>query len=385
MIRVAFLLENHNWMGGVNYLRNLLSALALLPEAKIVPVLFVGTKTPIDIINNFEKIEIIQTKFLDSGSIFSFIRKAINKLFGRKDPLFAIYLACNKIRVLSHSGPLWQLCNVKTIGWIGDFQHIHLPHFFSDKELEFRNKIFYEICNSCNCVLVSSKTALKDLESFDPSSISKSAVLQFVPEIDLRYEILSLSQLKRKYKIPDQYFYLPNQFWKHKNHKVVIEALAVLLERNIYTTIVLTGNKDDYRHPDHYEQLIAYAKRLKVLKYFKQLGIVPYADVLSLMHHSIAVINPSLFEGWSSTVEEAKALNKLILLSDLPVHIEQNPVNRVFFPPSDSQALSSVMNNILIENLQLQTDHQVINLSETYYLERIIFAEKYQSIVLNLV
>lgn len=45
----------------------------------------------------------------------------------------------------------------------------------------------------------------------------------------------------------------------------------------------------------------------------------------TLMKHAIAIINPSLFEGGSTTVEEAKSLLKVIILSGIPVHREQNP------------------------------------------------------------
>ena len=38
---------------------------------------------------------------------------------------------------------------------------------------------------------------------------------------------------------------------------------------------------------------------------------------------SVALLNPSHFEGWSTTVEEARALGVPMLLSDLDVHLEQ--------------------------------------------------------------
>ena len=31
----------------------------------------------------------------------------------------------------------------------------------------------------------------------------------------------------------DQFFYLPNQFWVHKNHLTVFKAVKILLEKNI--------------------------------------------------------------------------------------------------------------------------------------------------------
>lgn len=46
------------------------------------------------------------------------------------------------------------------------------------------------------------------------------------------------------------------------------------------------------------------------------LGLVPRSDVIALMRYSISLINPSFFEGWSTTVEEAKSMGKQIILSE---------------------------------------------------------------------
>jgi glycosyltransferase involved in cell wall biosynthesis len=54
------------------------------------------------------------------------------------------------------------------------------------------------------------------------------------------------------------------------------------------------------------------------------LGLINYVDVLFLMRSCVAVLNPSRFEGWSSTVEEAKSMGKRLILSSIPVHREQD-------------------------------------------------------------
>jgi hypothetical protein len=61
------------------------------------------------------------------------------------------------------------------------------------------------------------------------------------------------------------------------------------------------------------------------------------------MRQSLAVIQPSLFEGWSTVVEEVKSLGKTILLSDLPVHREQNPPSAEYFNPMDAVSLAEKM------------------------------------------
>ena len=67
---------------------------------------------------------------------------------------------------------------------------------------------------------------------------------------------------------------------------------------------------------------------------------------MSLMKNSIAVINPSLFEGWSSTIEQAKSYGKKIILSNIKVHKEQNPKGAEYFHPANANQLSKILLNI---------------------------------------
>ena len=51
-----------------------------------------------------------------------------------------------------------------------------------------------------------------------------------------------------------------------------------------------------------------------------------------------AIVNPSRFEGWSTAVEEAKAIGVPMILSDLAVHREQaGDVARLFNPDNAAQ------------------------------------------------
>ena len=71
--------------------------------------------------------------------------------------------------------------------------------------------------------------------------------------------------------------------------------------------------------------------------------MIPYNDVIHLMYASCAVINPSFFEGWSTTVEEAKSLKKDLIVSNLRVHIEQLKENARFFNPDSYEELSNIL------------------------------------------
>ena len=73
------------------------------------------------------------------------------------------------------------------------------------------------------------------------------------------------------------------------------------------------------------------------------MGLVPKFDQIQLMRRSIAVVQPSLFEGWSTLVEDARLLGKPMILSNLPVHLEQNPPYSAFFEVNSPEDLAKLL------------------------------------------
>jgi len=144
--------------------------------------------------------------------------------------------------------------------------------------------------------------------------------------------------------LPDEpWFHVPNQFWQHKNHKLILEALALLYKSGNAPLVLATGKEEDPRNPDYVLELKTRLDEEGLRERFRLLGQIPYIDMMGLMLHAVAVINPSRFEGWSTTVEEAKAFGKKILLSDIAVHREQNPSRGLFFDVVNEQKLSDLM------------------------------------------
>ena len=67
------------------------------------------------------------------------------------------------------------------------------------------------------------------------------------------------------------------------------------------------------------------------------LGLVPRQEQLSMMKYAQAVIQPSLFEGWSTVIEDAKSLQVPVIASDLPIHREQLGDKGRYFNPEDAK------------------------------------------------
>ena len=156
-----------------------------------------------------------------------------------------------------------------------------------------------------------------------------------------------MNHLLEKYNITQPYFIVSNQFYKHKNHIVVYEAIKSLRDEWKDFQVVLTGKEEDYRNPGYITQLKELVKNNELEEHVRTLGVIPRADQLGLMKYSTAVIQPSKFEGWSTVVEDAKSLQKQILLSNIAVHIEQMNENAYYFEPDSSEQLKTLMHSLL--------------------------------------
>lgn len=228
-------------------------------------------------------------------------------------------------------------------GWIPDFQHYHLPHLFSEEEIASRNAWHRAVAQNAPVVVLSSQMAQQDFAHLYPEAASRSTVLNFATSLDPAWFQLDPKLTQETYQLPDRFFLVSNQFWKHKDHAVIIEALALLKQKGIQPTVVCTGNTLDPRHPDYYHQLVEHIAALGLTEQIRILGMIPRLDQIQLMRRCQAVIQPSRFEGWSTVVEDARTLGKPMLLSDFPVHLEQNPPHSKFFQQGNVVQLAELM------------------------------------------
>src|SRR6185436_9938567 len=137
--------------------------------------------------------------------------------------------------------------------------------------------------------------------------------------------------------------YLPNQFWVHKNHRVVLEALAILKQRGVNAVVAASGSREESRKSDYFDALSREIADRGIEANFRYLGLIPLAHVYALLRSSRALINPSRFEGWSTTVEEAKSFGVPMILSDIPVHREQAGEQADYFNVDDAVSLANFL------------------------------------------
>lgn len=339
------------WTGGLHYLRNLFAAMRSLEEPLQPEIsLLVPPKLSRDSYGLLEPY-LDRLLYMPAGPTRSW---KLNHWYARAREWLGIappvlsYLRTQSVACLFSTEEYGPHFAMPLLTWIPDFQHHRLPEMFPDDERRERDRRYRRIEQYATRVIVSSRDALNDWARFAPEAMSKARVLSFVAQVPAEVYSADPVWICNHYHLPQRFFYLPNQFWKHKNHQVVLRALDLLHAQHPEIVVVCTGNTRDYRHSQHFAQLQDMIAAKQLATNFIILGAVPHEHVLQLMRQSLAVLQPSLFEGWSTPVEEAKSIGKSIIISDLPVHREQDPPAAAFFDPHDPEQLAHCLKDVFV-------------------------------------
>ena len=236
--------------------------------------------------------------------------------------------------------------------WIADFQHRHLPQLFSLRQRLARDWAFRLMARQAPQVVLSSEDARGDFQRFFPQAQARARVLRFCTPLRSHWLQDDARAVADAYELPARYFMVCNQFWSHKNHLALFRAIAQLRRALPDLCVVCTGKLEEYRDPTYTQALKALLEAEGLEAHVKLLGLIPRSDQVQLMRRALAIVQPSRFEGWSTVVEDAKALGKTLILSNLAVHREQAPPFAHFFHPNDVGLLAEHMRALWLEGAE---------------------------------
>lgn len=329
--------EDIRWIGGSIYLQNLVHILASLSPRDRPEVVLLGGVTPhsrlVRHLSSFDFVKEIVPHTTRVGTLPRLIDR-IRRRLGRTRPAeIEIDLEFPVFDVGHRAWP--------ALYWIPDFQHKAMPHLFSHKELHWRDTSYSRIARQHGLLLLSSQAALSDFRRSFPDAVVRPRVWSFCSSLGAAED--GGPDPHAKYGLPEKFLYVANQFWAHKDHATVFRALGLLKARSIAPTLVCTGLQDDYRNPEYFSGLMKDADALGVAAQIRCLGLVPREDQLEIFRHAAAVVQPSLFEGWSTVVEDTKTLGRPLILSDIAPHLEQAAGIGHFFRAGSAEDLAQVL------------------------------------------
>lgn len=148
------------------------------------------------------------------------------------------------------------------------------------------------------------------------------------------------SQISNKPQNTKYFLYIGNVY-PHKNLDRLIQALNILISNYPNIFLIMVG-KEDY----FYERLKGKVKSMDLEKYVKFLGEVNDEELVNLYKNAIALVMPSLMEGFGLPALEAMANKCLVLASDIPSLKEVCADAAVYFDPYDPKDIAEKMEEV---------------------------------------
>jgi glycosyltransferase involved in cell wall biosynthesis len=251
-------------------------------------------------------------------------------------------LSCNAWIFPAQDALTWQMCG-PTIATIHDLMHRYEPSFpeasswwrYLWREHRFRN-----LANASTAVLVDSETGRNHvIESYGTPPGHIHSLPYVAP--DYIYAAYERPRVSEHYQLPGKFLFYPAQFWPHKNHLRLVEALARARQACPDMELVLTGgaNRD-------YEKVKTRVLALRLEQVVHFLGYVPDTDLASLYRRARGLIMPTFFGPTNIPPLEAMACGCPVLISNIYGIPEQCGDAALYFSPNSIDEMQRVMTSL---------------------------------------
>jgi glycosyltransferase involved in cell wall biosynthesis len=356
------------WQGGIQYITNIINALNVTAVEHGVEVhLFCHSAQNFPELPKFNSIKVVAHNTEDEFEHFSLSNRmkwfAQRKWMGRINPRIENLMLKHGFdyvfpATLSNCGG-----QLNVGAWIADFQYHHFPDGASAEVTRNAAKVIGQITKQADKIILSSNYCEKDCFELFPISKGKTHVMPFAVFIDKTvFDYSAFEEVREKYSLPQQFIMVANLFAPTKNHKTLFNAVGILKKKGLTVPIVCTGNIVDYRNQAFANKILNMLTENKIRSQVHLLGLIPRADQVALYRISTALVQPSINEGWSTSVEEGKALGKKLILSDIAVHKEQYSDNPYFFSSLNAEDLADKIEILWKENAGIrfpQVDYEL--------------------------
>jgi glycosyltransferase involved in cell wall biosynthesis len=338
------------WMGGIQYIINIVHALNEVAATRPLEVtIFKHSSQHFKGLEKFSRLKLHIRDINETLPPFSFTNRVQwflqRKLSARKYPRFENYLMKEGFDYVYPT--LLSNCNgrLNSGAWIADFQYHHFPDGAHTEVTRDAERVIGGIAHEARKVIFSSHYCEQDAHLLFPVTKGKTYTMPFTVFLDKdQLQQDNLQQVLEKYDLPQDYMMVSNLFAPTKNHETLFNAMGILLKQGRKLNLVCTGNIVDYRNHAYANDILQMLTRNGIRSQVFLLGLVPRTDQVALYRMARALVQPSVNEGWSTLVEEAKALGKNLLLADIEVHKEQYPGNPYFFSAMSASDLADKIN-----------------------------------------
>jgi glycosyltransferase involved in cell wall biosynthesis len=245
--------------------------------------------------------------------------------------------------------PMWTLMPFVMPIW--DLNHRLQPEFpevSSHGETEWRDYLFGNACRAATLILVESEQGKSDVLRFYGHVIDNDRirVLPLYPAIR-RGPMPSDAEIARvigKYRLPPRYFFYPAQFWRHKNHQLIVRALRRIADQTgERIPVVFCGSYVDYHRAMNFVDVMKLADEMGLRDQVHYVGLVPNEDMPALYRASAGLVMPTFFGPTNLPPLESWHYGRPVITSDIPGLREQTGDAGLLVDPRAPAALADAM------------------------------------------
>lgn len=224
-----------------------------------------------------------------------------------------------------------------------DLQHLHLSENFSPEDILARNKLYALAAKKADKVIASSQFVADDIVVHDFAPRDKVVVIPVTWNPEILEGDKLFDDVRKHYRLPARYIFYPAQFWAHKNHWRLVEALSLVRQQPSGKDLhlVFTGNRS----------FSGWSKTAEVIDHHSLnevvhcLDRVPTKHLAGLYKAALFCVMPSTFEASSYPVIEAQLLGCPVMCSNvtsLP-ELVADGAGRLFDPWSSQDIADAIL------------------------------------------
>ncbi|RII25024.1 MAG: glycosyltransferase family 1 protein [Geobacter sp.] len=175
---------------------------------------------------------------------------------------------------------------------IHDLMHLYeqrFPESASSSEHSDRERNYANICRWAKGVLVDSEIGCRHVQESYDMPLERIHVLPYIAP-DYIHSANTPPGFDSRYCLPPKFLFYPAQFWEHKNHKRLLEAVNLLKEDIPDLRLVLAGAPQNA-----YDSVVRLVRESELADDVVFLGYVPDEDMPELYRRSRALVMPTFY------------------------------------------------------------------------------------------
>jgi glycosyltransferase involved in cell wall biosynthesis len=260
---------------------------------------------------------------------------------------------------LSHEIPLkLHKTGIKSIVTMHDLIHERYPEQYNKVDRKIYTQKFTYACNHANKIIAISQQTKADLIAYYKIQPDKIAVCyqSCNPAFAEKISGQQKKAIRAKYNLPEKYYLYVGSLIERKNALTICKAIKALDNQ---IPLVIIGQGNDYaKQVMQYVEANHLQERVIFLSYTKaaqQTDFKSAKDFPAIYQSAIAMIYPSIFEGFGIPILEALWSRIPVITSNISCLPEAAGEGSILLDPYDVTAMANGMHQVAVdENLRLQ-------------------------------